>query len=411
MKIVIISSWPPTRCGIATYSADLVSALKQNKHQVDIICKIGNNNKDKNIYPILDLNDPYWPYKITEQILKLKPDIVHLQHEFALYTQVADKKCKIVRPADSFKVGELLFRLVTKNIPTVTTWHSLYQKMLLEEVEYYKLFMNLIDANIVHLDFQKKVLRDYYKIVPEKLINVIPHGTWIPKINQTKEKLRNQFNLPQDKFIFGMQGFLAITKGFERVFEIWPEFAKKYPNAHLVYAGDARPGSISAQDYKKKFLKVYNRIKDKSSITLINKILTNKEYPELLKTFDVAIFPYRFASQSGNLSKAYGLGLPIIVSDTPGLVSSVKKSKAGLIFKNDKDLFKYMEKMINNPQLVKKLSKKSYNYAKKEINWLSVAEKHIQVFKQAINKQKNISTDSRYALIQERKKVIFGINK
>ena len=51
----------------------------------------------------------------------------------------------------------------------------------------------------------------------------------------------------------------------------------------------------------------------------------------LFKAADVAVLPYRSATQSGVTQVAYALGVPVITTDVGGLAETVKPGETGLI--------------------------------------------------------------------------------
>ena len=67
MNIVMVTSWSPRHCGIATYSSELVGALRKNGHHVDIICHTDEDyggHREEDDYPVIDTNDPGWDEKV-----------------------------------------------------------------------------------------------------------------------------------------------------------------------------------------------------------------------------------------------------------------------------------------------------------------------------------------------------------
>ena len=61
MKIAWLSSWPPRPCGIATYSDELIRALRNANHTVDVICHPdGGRPGEKHVYPVMKTTVLTW---------------------------------------------------------------------------------------------------------------------------------------------------------------------------------------------------------------------------------------------------------------------------------------------------------------------------------------------------------------
>ncbi len=78
MKIGIISSYLPIHCGIATYSSYLIEELRRLRNRVYIVCHKGGKGLD--CYPAFNYDEPDLPHKAFRAMMKLAPDLVHIQH-------------------------------------------------------------------------------------------------------------------------------------------------------------------------------------------------------------------------------------------------------------------------------------------------------------------------------------------
>ena len=89
MNLSYISTYPPTKCGIGTYTNYLSQALSRvNKAiRISIIAENGAKIiKDKlfETSPCFDRNEDYGQ-KINQAVTRFGPAIVHIQHEFAIF--------------------------------------------------------------------------------------------------------------------------------------------------------------------------------------------------------------------------------------------------------------------------------------------------------------------------------------
>ena len=72
----------------------------------------------------------------------------------------------------------------------------------------------------------------------------------------------------------------------------------------------------------------------KSSYTIIDQFVTDKELAEIFTISDLLVLPYRTASQSGILANAIQFQLPSIVSNQPGLTEHIEDGITGYIFES-----------------------------------------------------------------------------
>ena len=83
----------------------------------------------------------------------------------------------------------------------------------------------------------------------------------------------------------------------------------------------------------------------------------------------------------GALLEAMSFGLPVITRPVGGIPDFFINEKMGLLTEslNATDYSQYIEYLIDNPQLVLKISHNNYNYAKKHF-MASIVAKNMEIF-------------------------------
>jgi len=381
-KIVMVTSWPPRHCGIATYSQDLVKALRNEDHEVHILTFAdGGKAGEKLVHPVLkvkknrELSNAGWDQKLFDEIAKIEPDVVHIQHEYGLYMYDDDHSSGLLRAFFKWKV-EL-------EIPIVVTYHSVYSVLDRVESIYMDVALKLTNGCIVHEEYQKNNLPINIGRVPNN-VYVIPHGA---KDVKPDSRAKEDYGL-KGKKVVGLIGWWEPNKGFERVVKIWPKVRKEVGSkAVLVVAGDARPGSSSGQIYKPKLLKAVEKSKAKKSIKVITGSFTPEEYDRVLSTFDLMVLPYSRASQSGNLAHAFALGIPCVATAMEGLKAEIEHSKAGMAVPpgDDLELRHAIAHIMKHDELRKRYAKNAAKHVTKKLKWSIVARKHAALYKKLID--------------------------
>ncbi|RLI50587.1 MAG: hypothetical protein DRP09_19875 [Candidatus Thorarchaeota archaeon] len=385
MKIAWVSSWPPRACGIATYSQELVSAIRNLGSDVFIIShKDGGVEKEKKVYPVLDNNVCKFDDVLYDTVKEIKPDVVHIQHEYGLYT----------RGNNDYSAGLLraLFRWhVEANFPIVITYHSVTTTLDRGQRFFTDISLKLINAGIVHEEYQWTNLPLNIGRVPNN-VYVIAHGAKeVTPIKNAKKMLGLE-----NKKIVGIIGWWEPNKGIERLVRLWDRMAEKMgDDVYLVVAGDARLGSSGGQITKPKVLKAIERSKYKKRIKVIMGSFRPQRYDHILSAFDLLVLPYSQASQSGNLAHSFALGVPAIVTALEGLKSQIEESEAGVSvpLDNDYELERAIVGLMKNDNLRNHYAQQAKKYVTNEIKWSITAVKHLRIYEYAKREmQKELET-------------------
>jgi 1,2-diacylglycerol 3-alpha-glucosyltransferase len=378
MKIVMVSSWSPRHCGIATYSAELVGALRKKGHQVDIICHTDEEcggHSDQGVYPVINTDDPGWDQKVFSAILQISPDVVHIQHEYGLYLTGGDYSGRILT---------LLFRLKLEKIPSVMTYHSIYTSLDRPEAIFTDASLRLLDSAIVHEEIQKLFLPYNLDWIPYN-VHVISHGA---KEVVPDPFAKERFGLTGKKVALCI-GWFEPNKRFEDVVKIWPEVVRDAgEQAILVIAGDARPGSDTGAKYKEHLLRAIEACPARDNIKTILGAFDPDTYDSIISASDFVVLPYKHASQSGNLAHSFALNKPAIVSSLEGLKAEIEASGAGIAVPVDDlvELKKAITILLTSDLMLETYSDHAQGYVANHIMWENVAQKHTLVYENAIDR-------------------------
>ncbi|HVP81412.1 MAG TPA: glycosyltransferase, partial [Nitrososphaeraceae archaeon] len=212
IKILMVSTeYPPMQGGVGRYTHNLVKSLRSNRLDVVVVSSSDGSGDYKGISPHNKDNS-----KLLLNIVKeVKPDIIHVQHEFGLYGLFLDS----LRPSKTSTDIEEFYN--KSSIPIVTTFHtSMYFKQWMKLVNLkekgndkdflrlyslYKYWRHLINYSSMHRinkDLMSKsatgiVLSNYMReLIPGT--NIIYHGS-VPyfKTDIAQLEARKLMNLPE----------------------------------------------------------------------------------------------------------------------------------------------------------------------------------------------------------------------
>jgi len=364
----------PRSCGIAYYSSHYISALKEyaKKTRKKVSFKIiAHTDAKKADYPIIDnKKDKRWHYKVLRAIKKIKPDIVHIQHEYGLYETYGDNNKRVI---------ELIKMIKKEKFPVVMTYHSVYEKLSPNFANFVSKTLKKLDAGILHEDYQKKALKKNIGWEPQN-VYVLPHGSR-EDIKLNRKEVRNGFGYTDEDLVVGTAGLASERKGFRTLIRQWPKVVRKVPNAIL--ALELKPEVVmETRDYIDKVLEEIMKSPVSQNIEFAVRNYSGMEFYRRLKSFDVHILPYKQESQSGVLAHGFSVGAPSIVTDIEGLGAEIRNSKAGIAVKDKKKFYKAIIKLLKNKKLREKYSKNALNYVKKTSGWSIIAKKTFKIYEE-----------------------------
>jgi len=373
MKIGIISSYLPIHCGIATYSSYLIEELRRLRNRVCIVCHKGGKGLD--CYPAFNYDDPDLPHKAFKAMMKLAPDLVHIQHEYALFGEQR-----------GVNVIPLTYKLKLSQIPTVITLHTVPKKCDYEEQIIEKALVEIADATIVHEQYQRELIIG--RVGHQDKILVIPHGVReIKPVSKAKEKLSLE-----DKKIVLLVGYFRRSKNFERVVRIFPKVTESVDDALLLVASGARrPEDIAYQD---EFLEFVANSVGKDKIKVLIGPFSQEKFDLILSSADIAVFTYLSGAQSGILAHCLAFAKPTVVSsDVRAMVDLVQKIRSGIVARTDYELAEAIVSILTEKNLAKEFSDNARSYVEKHVSWQIIASRHMDVYNKIL-KNRNPSGGS-----------------
>jgi len=369
IKIAYVSTYLPQRCGIATYTDNLVNGIREVSpaSEIKIVAERGASPLKQErfeVIPCWDRNENYVD-SILANIQDV--DIVHIQHEYSIYN-FDDRLPTVLEGIDAKKV---------------ITIHCIRPSQFSERGEvdenYAARIAKLADEVIVHLPSQEAILTRLG--VSSRKIHVIPHGTELS--NKDVKVSRRRLKLPEEGRIALMFGFVKPHKCLHTVLEALSEVLKKVEDVHLFVAGGLAPtAKREDRDYIAYVNKRIEELGLQNNVIFPNRFFPNEDVPYLLGACDVALFPYyeEDRSASGSFHLAIGAKKPVIASRIPKfeelrnvsdelLVLPYNSSRiAGVIIRlfEDQEFWKYV---VDRTEEYRKLT-----------SWRAVASQHLQLY-------------------------------
>ncbi len=379
--ILFLSSYPPRKCGIATFTQDLSTAIEQlpnSEFKSKFIAINDNGNYEYSDDVIFQISEnEVKDYVKTAKKINSMPNVrqVSIQHEFKLY--------------GSEHGDNLLPFLEVLEKPVVTTFHAVLPYPSEKRKGIVQSIAEKSTQIVVMSNKAVEILKEHYDISDSK-INVIPHGihdvpTGGNPHGKGKLKYGNRILLTSFGFLRPGRGARSSGRGYEYVIEAMPDVVEKFPNVLYLIIGVTHPKTIKREGGKyRDFLE--SKVRDmglEEHVKFINRYVSLEELFTYLKASDIyicsSINPHQITS--GTLS--YAMGCSCAVVSTPFFHSkeAVTPDRGILLedFRKPELFSEAVIKILSNPSLREKMEKNAYEYTR-QMTWSNVAESYMKLF-------------------------------
>lgn len=380
--VLIITTYPPRECGIATYSHDLFKSLHKSFSSTFSIsvCAL-EEGFQRYEYPeevkyFLDTNSGT-QYSELSYNINHDDDIklVLVQHEFGLF----DHACQ----------DDLLEFLNQLRKPIILAFHTILpepdSKLKIKVMDLVEVCIKIV----VMTQSAAMILVNEYQ-VPMHKIEIVAHGTHLVS-HLDKTFLKDKYGF-QDKKILTTFGLLGPGKGLEITLDALPDIIQDHTDVMFLIIGKTHPGVVKA-DGEKYRLMLEAKVKAlslESHVLFINQYVQLSTLLEYLQMTDIYLFTSKDPNQavSGTFLYAMSCACPIISTPIPQ-AKELLTSDTGLIidFNDSGQLSAGVCMLLNNDGLRLSFSSNALHRIAPTI-WENSAISHGNLFKELLNQRK-----------------------
>lgn len=377
-RIAIVSTYPPTKCGIGTFTWDLVnSGFRTMGDVVDVeIIAMVKNDKEYNDRNMFDR-------KVTRRVREWVQrdydaaamyinesgfDFVIIEHEFGI-----------------FKGGPCGAYIVcfarALSVPSIVTIHTVKKKLTEEEHAILQQMFLIAKNVIVMTNTMKKILDTYHNIYGDKIV-VMPHGVRnTPFPDRAIEKARIKIDSKM-RTIVGF-GLIHPGKGYEHVIRAMPMILKEHPATLFLIYGKPHPNcNPPCVDYVNKLKDMVREMRLGKHVIFDGSFLTDDQVDRVLGATDIYITPYTDTEQSVSGTVALAMSKGCVVASSPYYyVNEVLADGAGVIFDNlsAKTIATTVVQLLKDNVKLNEMSNIAYEMTRTWV-WEKIAERHIELF-------------------------------
>jgi glycosyltransferase involved in cell wall biosynthesis len=296
-RIGLVSTFPPRRCGIATFTDDLrrvtgsheIVALDPPDHDLGYPSEVHHRIR----------RDERSDYRRVARAIGSCVDVVSIQHEYGIWGG-----------DDGDSVLDFVHAL---DVPAVATLHTVLRTPTARQRSILVELVGAAAATVVMSRSAAALLARAYGVDPIR-IEVIPHG--VPDLPLIRSDLvKPTLGLAGRRVILSF-GLLGPGKGYELALDALPAVVAAHPDVSYVIVGATHPDLVrrEGEAYRTSLIDQARRLGIADHVRFVDRFVSRTELSRWLESADVFVTPYPNLDQivSGTLSYAMGAGRAIV---------------------------------------------------------------------------------------------------
>jgi glycosyltransferase involved in cell wall biosynthesis len=337
----VVSTYPPTPCGIATFSAALTEGLRAGGAEVEVL-RLGDG-----------------PIGADAHARALgSAEVVIVQHEYGLYDG-----------PDGDDVVRLLEDL---DQPAIVVAHTVLREPRPHQREVLEAVVEAADAVVVMTEAGRDRLCAGFAVDPDKVV-VIPHGAAVVPAPELRDETGGAGALLT-------WGLLGPGKGIEWAVDALALLDDVRPQPHYLIAGDTHPkvAALDGEAYRDMLGQRARRAGVATQVHFDAGYRGLDDLAELIRAASVVVLPYDSPDQvtSGVLVDAVAAGRPVVATAFPHAVELLA-SGAGLVVpqRDPEALADALRRVLTEPGLAADMAAEARRIAP-ALAWPAVAAQY-----------------------------------
>jgi glycosyltransferase involved in cell wall biosynthesis len=350
----VLSTFSPTPCGIATFSASLAAELTKHPGSSVGVVRIGAQDGDARGPLVVGELVNGDPTSVRDAIEALNTfDVAIVQHEYGIYGGT-----------DGDEVLDVLRGLV---VPAMVVAHTVVEVPTPNQRQVLRDIAMLASAVVVMTDAARRRLCDLYGVDPAK-VETIPHGAAAG--NGVAD------TAPERPTILTW-GLLGPGKGIEWMIDALSELDELTPRPRYVVAGRTHPKVLAAagESYRQMLMQRAWANGVSPWVAFDPTYRDSESLGVLIRRADVVVLPYDSHDQatSGVLVDAIAAGRPVIATAFPHAVELLSGG-AGIVVPHGDPLAlaQALRRVFTEPALASKMARAARGLAA-DLAWPAVA--------------------------------------
>lgn len=305
-----LSTYPPTRCGLATFTAALATAAAELPAPARIVRMMDElahsedaprASRSRVVAELSSTGDASETQIARAAEALSRSAVAVVQHEYGIFGG-----------PDGVDAVRVLERIT---VPTIVVLHTVLDAPSPGQRDVLDRIGRLADAVVVMTESARERLAAHYSVDPA-IVSVIPHGvaTWAAAPPRVRSRFRTIVTW----------GLLGPGKGIEHGIRAMALLRGAFPDVRYVVAGQTHPKVLarSGEEYRDGLLDLVRELGLEDVVSIDGDYLDAAQLAERVGTAAAVLLPYDSTSQvtSGVLVEAIAAGRPVVATPFPHAV-------------------------------------------------------------------------------------------
>ena len=369
LRIGFVGTYPPTHCGLATFSAALLDATTPPGSGVS-----------GGVVRVMEGPEPgpppgsevvaEWLFNDAGSMWAAEAaldgfDVAIVQHEYGIY------------PGDSGR--DVVGFLRRRRIPAIVVLHTVLSEPTRRQREVLDAVIDTADLVVVPTDAARRRLLAVHGVDVDK-VAVVPHGASLGASNLPVLRRKDPVVLTW--------GLIGPGKGLEHGIESMGDLADLDPAPLYVIAGQTHPKVALHQGerYREGLMKAAVELGVADRVVFEDRYLDRASLARLVASADAVLLPYESREQicSGVLVEAVAAGVPVVATAFPHAVELLS-SACGIVVPHDDPtaISVALRRLLTDDALATSLRDQAAREGRK-LSWPAVGRAYLRLIREVI---------------------------
>ena len=365
---------PPQRCGLATFTSDLMAAVGGSAPEVAClpVAFVGDGAGADGSGELSVPKHDAAAYRLLAGTLNAADiDLLCVQHEYGIF---------------GGPDGALLLDLLdAADMPMVVTLHTVLDRPSPGQRRVMQRLLDRAARVVVMTERSARIVRTVHSIDPGKL-RVVPHGIPLPpRESRAACRLAQEMDGRPTLLTFGL---LSPGKGIEHVIRALPSLVQRWPDTLYVVMGATHPNLLREQGeaYRDGLVQLADAIGVAANVRFVNRYVDLPELMQALHAADVYVTPYLNEAQSvsGTLSYSYGIGTPVVSTPYHHAAELLADGRGVLVpFADPGAVAAAVAGLLDAPDRLAAMGRAARLDGQRML-WPSVGARYVEIFREAV---------------------------
>ena len=360
IRIGMVSTFPPTPCGIATFSQALTQQLRAHGARVGIVRVVPHREPTPATVAHQWVTGPGTGAEAAARVLNAH-DVAVIQHEYGIFGG-----------PDGQDVIDLVQRL---DVPVVSVLHTVLTEPTTNQHRVLAALCESSAALVTMTATTRDRLIELWGQDPAR-VSVIPHGA------QDNRGLGLEPQL-HDRPVVLTWGLLGPGKGIEWAIRALAELqdVRPAPAYHVVGQTHPRVVETHGEAYRDRLFALVDEHALGAQVSFDDRYLSGPALRSIVRDADIILLPYDSRDQvtSGVLTEAVAAGKPVVSTAFPHAVELLSSGAGILVPQRDPSaIASGLRRLLTEPGLAAQMGATSRELAT-AVLWPTVADQYLQL--------------------------------